>query len=88
MNSWFVYIILASDGRYYTGISTDPERRFREHCSGARGARFFAGRQPERLVYLEGGHNRSSATKREYAIKQLSRGHKEQLIAAAQAGQQ
>ena len=81
MNNWSVYIILASDGSYYTGISTDPERRFEEHASGKKGARFFAGRRPGKIVYRENGHSRSSALKREYAIKQLPREKKSALIA-------
>lgn len=84
--NWQVYIIEASDGRLYTGITTDAQRRFDEHRT-ARGARFFRGRRPRLLVFVEGGHNRSSALKREYAIKQLTRSGKLRLIAAAQSGQ-
>ena len=79
MNAWRVYIILCSDNTLYTGISNDVARRLREHAS-LRGARYFRGRQPRQLVYLESGHDRSSASKREAAIKKLRRSDKESLI--------
>jgi putative endonuclease len=76
---WQVYIIVCSDNSLYTGITTDITRRFSQHCSG-RGAKYFRGRDPQRLVFLEGGHNRSSASRREAAIKRLSREKKWQMI--------
>lgn len=78
---WSVYIIEASDASLYTGISTDPERRFAEHAEGAKGARYFGGRAPMRIVYREDGHDRSSASRREAEIKRMSRAHKLGLIA-------
>lgn len=77
---WFVYMILCSDESLYTGITNDVDRRFREHSEGRLGAKYFRGRQASRLVYLEGGHDRSSATKREIAIKRLKRAHKLLLL--------
>ena len=82
---WAVYIIEASDHSLYTGISTDPERRLREHRSGARGARFFRGREPRALLYVEAGHSRSSACCREAEIKRWPRERKIALIAEATA---
>lgn len=79
--NWSVYIIEADDGRFYTGITIDIERRWQQHLEGKLGAKFFRGRMPARLLYLEAGHNRSSASKREAAIKKLSRKEKEILIA-------
>ncbi len=72
-------MILCSDNSLYTGISSDVERRMLQHAS-QRGAKYFRGRQPEQLVYLESGHNRSSASQREAAIKKLRRSDKEHLI--------
>ena len=80
--NWSIYIIEASDASLYTGVTTDIERRFGEHSQGARGARFFNGRQPVRVVYREHGHTRSSACRREAEIKKLSRNEKRRLIAA------
>lgn len=79
--SWFVYMIEASDGSLYTGITTDVARRFAEHCEGKQGARYFNGRQPKMVVYVEAVEDRSSASKREAAIKQLRRQQKLELIA-------
>lgn len=73
-------MIEASDNSYYTGITTDVERRFNEHCSSTLGAKYFNGRRPVKVIYQEPGHSRSSASKREYEIKQLSRRRKELLI--------
>ena len=79
--NWQVYIILCKDNSLYTGITTDIERRFRQHAD-AQGAKYFRGRRPGEVVYLEGGHNRSTASKREMAIKKLLRVNKLQLIAS------
>ena len=84
-HNWSLYIIEANDASWYTGITTDVERRFAEHQSGVRGARYFNGRSPQRIVYQEHGHNRSSASQREAEIKKLSRQAKQRLV--AQAGQ-
>jgi putative endonuclease len=79
--NWFVYMIMASNNALYAGVTTDVERRWQEH-SGIRkgGARFFNGKKPVALAYVETGHDRSSASKREAAIKKLTRTKKEQLL--------
>lgn len=79
MNDWSVYIILCSDDTFYTGISNDVPRRLEQHAS-QQGAKYFRGRQPEKLVYVEDGHDRSSASQREAEIKKLKRVQKERLI--------
>lgn len=79
---WQVYILLCSDGSLYTGISTDVERRFRDHAGG-QGARYFRGRAPVQILYREGGHDRASASRREAEIKRLPRPAKLALIASA-----
>ena len=74
MSHWWVYMVRSQSGRLYTGISTDPERRFREHGGeGGKGARFFRGDPPEALVYRESANDRSAASKREAEIKKLPR---------------
>ena len=77
---WTVYIIRCDDGTLYTGVTTDLERRFREHRELRRGAKYFNGRKPLEVVYSENGHDRSSACQREAAIKKLSRVEKLCLI--------
>ena len=83
-NRWLVYIIRADDDSLYTGITTDLARRWQQHSAVQRGgAKFFRGRRPAALVYVESGHDRSSATRREAAIKRLTRAAKELLLKAA-----
>ncbi len=77
--NWFVYIIHCSDDTLYTGITNNLERRMQQHAT-QRGAKYFRGRQPQKVVYLENGHDRSSASKREAAIKKLNREEKQRLI--------
>ena len=81
----YCYIVECADGTYYTGWSTDPERRVRTHNLG-RGARYTRARRPVRLVYVEEQPDRASALKRERAIKALSRERKEMLIVSCLPG--
>ena len=80
--SYFVYILKCSDETLYTGISTDVERRLEEHNTSPKGAKYTRVRRPVYLVYTEELEDRSSACKREYAIKQLKREEKLELINA------
>jgi putative endonuclease len=77
--NWSVYIIRCADGSFYTGITTDPARRFRQHAEG-RGAKFFRTRNPLEIAYLEEGHSRSTASKREIQIKALANRDKAALV--------
>ena len=77
---WIVYIIRCDDDTLYTGVTTDLERRFREHRDLRCGAKYFNGRKPLEVVYSENGHDRSSACRREAAIKKLSREEKLRLV--------
>ncbi|MDO3382272.1 GIY-YIG nuclease family protein [Gilvimarinus algae] len=77
---WFTYIIECDNGRLYTGITTDINRRWQEHCSGTRGARFFRTCRPERLVWLETFSDRAQASQREAGIKKMTRAQKLALL--------
>ena len=79
-NTWFVYILECHDFTFYTGITTDVERRLTEHNEGKLGARYTRARLPVKLVYSEKSENRSAASKREWEIKKLSRKQKKELI--------
>ena len=79
--NWQVYMILCTDNSLYTGISNDVERRLSQHAS-QRGVKYFRGRQPVRVVYLESGHTRSTASCREAVIKRMQRPEKERLISS------
>ncbi|HOO78595.1 MAG TPA: GIY-YIG nuclease family protein [bacterium] len=76
---WYVYILRCRDGTLYTGITTNLERRLREHNRG-RGGSYTAGRGPAKLVYSEPHPDRSAALKREARIKGWSRRKKERLV--------
>lgn len=82
VQNWFVYIIEASDHSLYTGITTDMQRRWCQHRDG-KGARYFRGRSPSKLAYLEACADRSGASQREAAIKKLTRQQKQMLIQSA-----
>ena len=75
----YVYVVECSDGTYYTGYTTDVERRVAEHNDGE-GAKYTRGRRPVELVHVETFDEQSRAMQREYAIKQLRRAGKEQLV--------
>ncbi len=77
---WFVYILRCADQSLYTGITTNLSRRLDEHNDSSKGARYTRGRRPVVLIYSESQPNRATASQREYAIKQLSRSEKEQLL--------
>ena len=88
-SSWWVYLVLADDNSLYCGIAKDVERRFKEHMAiankekNARGAKYFYGRKPLKIVYRQACNNRSVASKREIEIKALPRKKKLELLAAA-----
>ena len=77
--AFFCYILECVDGTYYTGWTTDPERRLKQHNRGI-GSRYTRSRTPVKMVYLEPQPDRSTAMKRERAIKRLSREQKKKLI--------
>ena len=77
--SWKLYILRCCDGTLYTGITTDVDRRLEEHRTG-KGAKYTKARLPVELVYYETFETKEEAMSREYAIKQLSRKEKDELI--------
>ena len=79
MSEYFTYMVLCSDNTLYTGYTDDLKRRIEVHNSG-KGAKYTRGRGPLELVYQEEVPDKSAALKREYAIKQLRREEKEQLL--------
>jgi putative endonuclease len=75
----YVYILRCADDTLYTGWTTDLERRIKAHNAG-RGAKYTRARRPVELVYHEEFDDKIEAQRREYAIKQLTRAEKENLI--------
>jgi putative endonuclease len=79
-SKWFVYMIQSEKGHLYTGITTDVERRFKEHSDSKKGAKYFRGKVPVEVVYQKTFKDRSSASKYEAAIKKMPRANKIKLI--------
>ena len=79
-SEYYVYILECEDGSLYTGISTDPNRRFEEHKSGKLGAKYTKAHKPIKIIYTEHCKNRSEASKREYEIKQMTKAQKIELV--------
>lgn len=84
-SDWFVYILQTAAGLYYTGITTDPERRLAEHRGDhggkPKGAKSLRGKGPLTLVYTQPARDRSEASRFEARIKKFSRLDKKRLIA-------
>ena len=79
--AWYLYLVQCHDSSIYTGITTDIERRFEEHCSGGKkAARYLRGKGPLKLVFQEKVGDKGSALKLEYRVKQLPRPKKLALI--------
>lgn len=76
----YTYIVKCKDGTYYTGWTTNLEKRIKAHNEG-KGAKYTRTRGPVELVYYEEYDDKIEAMRREYAIKQLTREQKEKLIA-------
>ncbi|MEN8670727.1 MAG: GIY-YIG nuclease family protein [Ketobacter sp.] len=75
-------MLQCSDRTLYTGITTDLQRRLREHNEAKAGARYTRVRRPVTLVYSEPAGSRSEAARREAQIKKLSRCEKLLLVAS------
>ncbi len=77
---YFVYIVECADGSYYTGYTTDIQRRLNEHNYSSRSAKYTRSRRPVKLIHSEEYNTLSEALKREHAIKKLSRKRKKDLV--------
>lgn len=82
MSPYFLYILKCADATLYTGITTDLNRRIIEHNTSEKWAKYTRYRRPVEIIYSEQFENRSDASKREYAIKKMTKQQKEELIRA------
>ena len=73
--AYFCYMVRCANDAYYTGWTTDPIRRVKEHNAG-RGARYTRMHGPVELVYVEEVEDHIAALKREAAIKKLGHARK------------
>jgi len=81
MPEWTLYMIRTKNGALYTGITQDVERRFAEHVAGGKkGAKYLRGRGPLNLVFRQKIGSRSEALKTEAAVKNMSKGEKEEMV--------
>lgn len=79
LKSHYVYILKCSDETLYTGYTNNLAKRLKVHADG-KGAKYTRARLPVSLQYIEEHDSKSSALKREYEIKQLTRKNKLKLI--------
>lgn len=77
--AYTLYILKCSDDTYYTGIAVDIEKRLNEHNTSDKGAKYTRYRRPVTLMYNETCTDKSTALKRELAIKRMKRTQKEAL---------
>lgn len=83
-DSWFVYLVQCSDGSFYTGVTTDLERRIRQHNGEiVGGANYTRARRPVALAWYEACEDRSVAQQREYLVRRSTRSEKQRLAVAA-----
>ena len=80
MSDWFVYMLRCADNSLYTGITTDVERREKEHNGEKSVTKYTRVRQPVEVVYQEKSESRAEASKREAKLKKLKKHEKEALV--------
>lgn len=76
----YTYIVECADGTLYTGWTTNVQKRLKAHNEEKSGAKYTKAKRPVKLVYYEGYETKEEAMRREYAIKQLTRKQKLELI--------
>lgn len=81
--SWSVYLIRTAANQLYCGVTTDVERRFKEHQCGKKGAKYLKGKGPLELAWSEVVGDKCKAMRLEYKIKQLTKAKKETIISQA-----
>jgi putative endonuclease len=78
---WYLYVVRTVDNFLYTGITTDVDRRYAEHCAGgARASRYLRAHPPAELLWSRPIGSKGAALKAEYRFKQFPRTEKERLI--------
>ena len=76
----FTYILECADGSLYSGWTNHLEKRLKQHNEGKAGAKYTHSRRPVKVIYYEGYETSEEAMRREYALKQLTRQQKLDLI--------
>lgn len=78
--TWYVYFLRCNDNSLYTGITTDVNRRLHQHNHTKLGAKYTRAKRPVTLAFIETVPDKSTACKREYQLRNLSKLKKEQLV--------
>ena len=81
MDKWFMYVVRCADNSLYAGVTKNIKRRILEHNYGMRGAKYTRSRRPVELVFIEECDDGSTALKKEWAFKRLSKPKKERIVA-------
>ena len=76
----YTYIVQCADWTLYTGWTNCLQKRLKAHNEGKAGAKYTRSKRPVKLVYYEGFETKEEAMRREYAIKQLTRKQKLNLM--------
>ncbi|TCI20279.1 GIY-YIG nuclease family protein [Exiguobacterium sp. SL-10] len=79
MRKHYAYILECQDGTYYTGYTTNVEKRMETHNAG-KGAKYTRARLPVTLRYVKSFETKRAAMQYEWSIKQLTRAQKQQLM--------
>ncbi|PHI38818.1 hypothetical protein CBQ28_02075 [Pseudoalteromonas sp. GCY] len=77
--TWSLYILETRFGHWYTGITTNVERRIEQHQAG-KGAKNLKGKGPLTLKYQYRVGTKSQAAKLEWHVKRLTKAQKIQLV--------
>lgn len=80
----YAYMVKCCDGSYYSGWTTDIEKRIKQHNEGKQGAKYTRSRRPVSLAYYEIFDTPQEAMSREWHLKQMSHKEKDVLAAAFQ----
>jgi putative endonuclease len=77
---YYIYILYCADKTLYTGITTNLERRLKEHNNSSKGAKYTRSRRPVEIIFSREHPDRSSASKHEYKIKKMTKSEKLKLV--------
>ena len=80
MKLYFVYILQCADNSYYTGITSNLDKRLEEHNSGKHRSSYTFSRRPLKLVWIENFTDPNQAIMVEKQINGWSHGKKKAMI--------
>jgi len=76
---FYLYIIECSNGKYYTGTTSNIEKRWKEHCEGG-GCKYTRRYPPKKLVFVKEFQSIMQAREKEHQVKDWSQKKKRKLI--------